>query len=320
MRLFSTGRFVAALAIMLFAGCIAAGQGRADEVRVAFVTHGQPGDPYWTIIRNGMNDAATKLGVTVDYKSPSTFSTEEMRRLIDAAVASRPDGLVVSMPDEAALSSAVEAATKAGIPVIIIDAGGPTLAKKLGALFFMGQFEFGTGLAAGRRAHEVLAKHPLCIDHEVGNVALEARRHGFSSGFGFAAPVLKSSLDPVVARKALTDYLAQNPDTDFILTLGSASAEVALEVIRTLPADTRPRLGTFDLSPKVLDGISSGDILWGIDAQPFLMGYVPVMTFNLLKRYRLAPIVTDNFYPTGPSFVEPRDATAMRLLSEAAIR
>ncbi|MBK8157870.1 MAG: sugar ABC transporter substrate-binding protein [Rhodospirillaceae bacterium] len=292
----------------------------ADEVRVVFVTHGQPNDPYWEIIKNGMNDAAGKLGVTVEYHSPSTFSTAEMLRLIDAAVASRPDGLVVSMPDEEALSPAVLAATAAGIPVIVIDAGGPTLAKKVGALFFMGQSEFGAGLAAGRRAHERLARRPLCIDHEVGNVSLEARCHGFNNGLGVPAPVLQTTLDPIAARKQLALYLAEHPDTDFILTLGAASAEVALDVTADLPADARPGIGTFDLSPRVLDAISDGEILWGIDAQPFLMGYVPVMTFNLLKRYRLAPVTSDGFYQTGPSFIEQRDAKAMKLLSEASIR
>ena len=292
----------------------------ADEVRVVFVTHGQPNDPYWEIIRNGMNDAAANLGVTVEYRSPATFSTGEMLRLIYDAAASRPDGLVVSMPDEVALSPAVKAATAAGIPVIVIDAGGPTIAKNVGALFFMGQSEFGAGLAAGRRAHERLVKRPLCIDHEVGNVSLEARCHGFSSGIGSTVPVLQTTLDPVTARKQLAQYLAEHPDTDFILTLGAASAESALDVIADLPAGARPGIGTFDLSPRVLDAISGGDILWGIDAQPFMMGYVPVVTFNLLKRYRLAPVTSDNFYQTGPSFVEQKDAKAMKRLSEARIR
>ena len=40
-------------------------------------------------------------GATVEYRAPATFDMVEMAQLIDAAVASKPDGLVVSVPDAA---------------------------------------------------------------------------------------------------------------------------------------------------------------------------------------------------------------------------
>ncbi|WP_374652898.1 sugar ABC transporter substrate-binding protein [Dongia sp.] len=292
----------------------------ANDVRVIFVTHGQPGDPYWEIIKNGMNEAAAKLGDTVEYRSPATFSNEEMKRLIAEAVASRPDGLVVSIPDEAALGASVADAIAAGVPVILIDSGGALLAKKLGALFFMGQSEFGAGIEAGRRARALNVRHPLCVDHEVGNVSLEARCHGFGSGLGMKVPVLETTLQPAVVRKNLVDYLAANPETDLIVTLGAASAEVALDVVRERPKDRRPMLGTFDMSANVLAAVASGEILWAIDAQPYLMGYVPVVTFDLLKHYKLKPAIPDAFYPTGPSFVGKEDALAMQSLSAQGFR
>lgn len=320
MRLFSRGRFLSLLTILVMLCGFLCGPSLADGTRVVFVTHGQSSDPYWTIIKNGMNEAATKLGVTVEYHAPATFSTAEMQNMIAAAVATRPDGLVVSMPDEKALSPAVKAATAAGIPVIIIDSGGPTLAKNLGALFFMGQVEFGAGIEAGRRAHDLDIKHPVCIDHEVGNVSLEARCHGFSSGLGFKVPVLETTLDPEVTRKRLKDYLAQHPETDFILTQGTVAAETTLDTIAAMPGDARPLLGTFDMSPKVLDAVADGRILWAIDAQPYLMGYIPVVTFDLLKQNKLKPVRQDYMYPTGPSFVEREDALAMKALAQAGIR
>ena len=45
----------------------------------------------------------------------------KMAQLIDAAVASKPDGIVVSIPDAAALSEPVKNAKAAGIPVVVID-------------------------------------------------------------------------------------------------------------------------------------------------------------------------------------------------------
>jgi simple sugar transport system substrate-binding protein len=284
-------------------------------MRVVFVTHGQPSDPYWTIIKNGMNEAAAKVNATVEYEAPASFDLGQMQTLIDDAVASRPDGLVVSVPDEKALGPAIKAATAAGVPVIIIDSGSPSLAKKLGALFFMGQSEFGAGIEAGHRARELNIKHAVCIDHEVGNVSLEARCHGFSSGLGSNVPVLQTSLQPGAVERDLAAYLAANPQTDFILGLGTVAAESAIDVVRTIAADRRPRIASFDLSPKVLSAVADGSMLWTIDAQPYLMGYVPVVTFDLLKRYKLQPVVADGLYATGPSFVEKADAIALQTLA-----
>jgi simple sugar transport system substrate-binding protein len=292
----------------------------ANDVRVVFVTHGQSNDPYWNIVKSGMNEAATKLGVTVEYHAPATFSTDEMKRLISDAVASHPDGLVVSAPDEEALGLSIKAAADAHIPVIIIDSGGPSLAKKLGALFFMGQSEFGAGIEAGHRARELGAQHPLCIDHERGNISLEARCHGFSSGLGVNVPVLETNLAPGVMAKDLSAYLVEHPETDFILTLGTAAAEAALDEIYKRPALQRPMLGTFDMSPKVLQAVASGRALWAIDAQPYLMGYIPVVTFDLLKHYKLKPVPPDGLYATGPSFIEKDEAAAMMSLAAAGVR
>ena len=81
----------------------ATGLAAADETRVVFVTHGQSGDSYWSVVKNGMDDAAKTLGVKAEYLSPETFDMAKMAQMIDAAVASKPDGLVVSIPDASAL-------------------------------------------------------------------------------------------------------------------------------------------------------------------------------------------------------------------------
>ena len=47
----------------------------------------------------------------------------EMSQIIDAAVASQPDGLVVTIPDADALGDSIRAAVAAGIPVISMNSG-----------------------------------------------------------------------------------------------------------------------------------------------------------------------------------------------------
>src|SRR5262245_1411307 len=109
------------------------------QTRIVFVTHAQSGDPYWSVVKNGMDDAAKALGVKAEYLSPGTFDMVKMAQLVDAATASKPDGLVVCIPGAAALSGPVTAAVAARIPVIVTDSGGATLSSGRGALHHLGQ-------------------------------------------------------------------------------------------------------------------------------------------------------------------------------------
>jgi simple sugar transport system substrate-binding protein len=51
------------------------------QTRIVFVTHGQSADPYWSVVKNGMDDAAKALGVEAEYLHPITRpSTARLRR------------------------------------------------------------------------------------------------------------------------------------------------------------------------------------------------------------------------------------------------
>ena len=113
-------------------------------MRVVFVTHGQASDPFWSVVQQGARQAGREVGVRVEYQAPESFDVVTMAQLIDAAIASKPDGLVVSMPDADALGPAVRAAIEAGIPVISINSGND-VAKALGVLLHVGQTEYEAG-------------------------------------------------------------------------------------------------------------------------------------------------------------------------------
>ena len=50
-------------------------------------------------MKNGVDQAAADLGITVNYHAPETFDMVAMAQLIDTAVAAEPDGIVISNPD-----------------------------------------------------------------------------------------------------------------------------------------------------------------------------------------------------------------------------
>src|SRR5690349_16315019 len=280
----------------------------AAQTRVVFVTHGQSGDPYWSVVKNGMDDAAKSLGVKVEYLSPETFDMVKMAQMIDAAAASKPDGLVVSIADPAALSEPVKNAVASGIPVIVIDSGGGKLTKELGGLLYLGQSEYEAGVMAGERIAKLGIKKAVCANHEVGNVSLDDRCAGFAKGLGVDVPVLNGVMDPTEMKNRLVGYLTSHPDTEFILGVGINSGEPGLTAIDELGLTGKVKIGTFDLSPTILKATAEGKMEWGIDAQQYAMGYIPVVMFDLLKKYKISPIAD---YPTGPGFVTRETAASV---------
>ena len=307
--------------MMLAAACViapvlAAGTSWA-ETRVVFVTHGQAADQYWSVVKHGMDDAAKTMGVKAEYLAPETFDMPAMQKLLDAAIASKPDGLVVSIPDEGALGPLVESAVKSGIPVIVIDSGGSELSRKLGALLYMGQSEYDAGVAAGQKVKALGLSKAVCVNHEVGNVSLDDRCRGFADGLGAEVPVLQGVMDPTEMKGRIAAHLAANPDTQFVLTVGSAGADPALAAVDEAGLSAKIKTGTFDLSPTILKAVMDGKMEWGIDAQQYLMGYVPVVAFDLMKRYKLAPIAD---YPTGPGFVGKAEAGSVIELAKQGVR
>jgi simple sugar transport system substrate-binding protein len=288
----------------------------ADGIRIVVVSHGQASDPFWSVVKNGVDEAQKDMGVTVEYLAPDTFDMVRMAQMIDAAVASKPDGLVVSIPDADALGDAIRAAVGAGVPVISMNSGSD-VRKKLGALLHVGQTEYEAGLGGGEKMAAAGVGKAVCVNQEVGNVALDLRCEGFAEGLGGEVEVLATSLDPTEIRNAVSAYLAGHPDTQGILTLGPSAAEPALAALEDEGLLDKIKMGTFDLSPGVLSALSDGKMLFAIDQQQFLQGYLPVVALTLYSKYGLLPGAD---VLTGPGFVTKENAAQVIDLSKKGIR
>jgi|SRR6267378_4324408 ABC-type sugar transport system substrate-binding protein len=81
--------------------------------KIIVVTHGQISDAFWLVVRHGVETAAKETDSDVQDLATGQFDLPAMSNLIDAAVASKPDGLVVSIPDADSLSKSIQAAVAA---------------------------------------------------------------------------------------------------------------------------------------------------------------------------------------------------------------
>ena len=196
---------------------VVAASAPAHATRIVVITHGQASDTFWSVVKHGVDDAAKLMDVEVQYQAPQTFDMVAMAQLIDAAVASKPDGLVVSIPDAEALGDSILRRVAAGIPVISMDSG-LDVSKQLGALLHLGIDEYPSGLAAGEKMKALGKKSGACVNMEVGNVALDQRCQGFADALDGKSQG-RDLERPDRDQAGVTGYLKQHPEIDAVLTL-----------------------------------------------------------------------------------------------------
>jgi len=288
-------------------------------VRIVVVTHGQASSPFWAIVRNGVEAAARQMDALVTYRAPDVYSVERMRAMVNQAIASRPDGLVVSLP-EPAIGPAVRRAVRAGIPVVTINSGSD-VSRELGALAHVGQPERRAGLVAGQRLAASGVRRALCVNQQVGNVGLDARCAGLAAAMRAAGGTSR-----------VMGVDDQSPDTpgriaaaiargriDGLLTLNSTTGIEALQAVRRGDRSRSVKIGTFDLGPDVLRAVRDGRLRFAVDQQAYLQGYLPVALLTQRARYGLFPAEGD-VIATGPHFVTRGNAEQAIELSRRSIR
>lgn len=291
------------------------------DVRIAFVVHGSASDPYWSVVKRGVDDAAALTGAQIEYYNPQVFDVIEQARLLDAAIATVPDGIAVSIADADAMRDGVTKALSAGIPVAVIDSGEVPGAE-MGANIYVGTVsEYDSGVKAGQRLAKDGILKVVCINHEVGNVSLDQRCEGLNDGLkpsGGGTEVVAVTPDPADIQRRLEAYLSSHADVQAVFAMGAGAANPLIQYFRDHELFGKIALDTFDISPEVLDSIIAGEMGFGMDAQQYLMGYLPAIYLVQMATNGIMPI---NSTYTGPLFVDtPEKAEAILTLAKQGIR
>lgn len=287
---------------------------KRSDIRIEFISHGPASDPFWTIVINGLDQAQKDLGVDVKYRAPDTYSVPQIQQNFDSAIATNPSGIAATVADPSAFGPKVRKAVSKGIPVVMLNAGLDVW-QKLGALNYVGQTEYEAGVEAGKKMAQAGVKKALVINHQQGVITLDQRYNGFNKGLGGGAKqIAVNGNDPTAVRNGVKTALKQNPDVNGILTLGPQGAIPTLPVLK---GNKKIKFATFDLSPEILSAIRDGRMLFAVDQQPFLQGYMPVAILTTYVQYLLHPI---GVMPTGPAFDTKQNAQRVIKLSKEGIR
>jgi simple sugar transport system substrate-binding protein len=294
--------FVAAMVASTVAVTGLAAPAFADGERYVLVSHAPDSDSWWNTIRNGIALAGEQMGVEVEYRNPPTGDLADMARIIEQAAASGPNGIITTLADYDVLSGPIRNAVDSGVDVIIINSGTPDQAREVGALMYVGQPEYDAGYAAGLRAAGDGVESFLCVNHYISSPSSTERCQGFADALGveLGSQMIDSGQDPAEIQNRVLAYLNANPETDAILTLGPTSADPTILALEENGMAGEIYFGTFDLGENIVQAIRDGVIQWGIDQQPFLQAYLPVIVLTNYHRYGVLP---GNNINSGPGFV-----------------
>lgn len=279
---------------------------KSSDLTYAVITHSSSGDAFWDRVKSGAEKAGKDYGVTVKYSSDPDPAKQS--QLIDGAVADKVDGIVVSMANPDGLESAVKAAVAAGVPVVTINSGVDKF-KEFGAITHIGQTETIAGEAVGERLKSEGAKNAICVIQEAGNIGLEERCKAVKETFGGKLTNLQvDGTDDSAVQATITSKLQADKSIDTVLTLGGQYAIDAVGSVQE--SGSNAKIATFDLSEDVIKNIQDGKILFAVDQQPYVQGFLGVTTLYL-KDINGNDVGGGQPVNSGPAFITKENADAV---------
>jgi simple sugar transport system substrate-binding protein len=257
--------------------------------------------------------------VKAEYLSMSEYDTQKYVQLIEQAISTKPDGLVVSITDAPALDGVLRKAISQGIPVVAFNT--PDLrdpAARIPYLTFVGTDYYQDGKKAGEHALEhaksgeiPMPKQALCANADATHGGLVARCRGMTDvmkAAGIKTETLVTSWDSARAADILGAYLARNPDLNYIYAVTSDLGPIVWNVCNKMGfhPDLRDKahkltISSVDDNPVSLSGVKAGHLLSTVSQEFWLQGYVPLQRLYWYREYGYTP---ESDILTGPVIID----------------
>jgi simple sugar transport system substrate-binding protein len=321
---------LAAVSMMLLATSAAQPQVLPENwcsgVHLRFFVGGAEGDGFATIVLNGAKQAQADTGAQVDFVF-SGWQGEKMVQQLREAIASRPDGIaMMGHPGTSAIMPLAEEAAAAGILMEYQNVDVPEVRAKFGGGYVGANLE-PQGRALGAEAVRLfnLGKGDKAI--MVANWSQEERvvrelgAVKVLEEAGVEVVRLASNTemagDPNLAIPLITAGLLANPEVKLIAYPGGAmlgNASVYMESVGKKPGEII-NIG-FDTSPQIVEQFAKGWVQLTSDQQPFMQGYLPIISLCQQKVLGLGAMSVD----TGAGFITPENSAAVADLATRFLR
>jgi simple sugar transport system substrate-binding protein len=273
----------------------------SSTIKIAVVCATPQASSVFGPIEKGALAAGKAMGVRVTYTGvgPNNSTPAGLVALITAAVNQHPNALVYCNAWPSAENPIIKRAVKRGIAVFEFLNTPPKQyrgSKGIGPIAWTNGSNYDGGVKAGKMMAAAGVKHPVCVNHTVGNVSVQQRCRGFVKALaakGIHATTLQL---PLSAQNNITAFLNDvkgallaHSNIDGLFTQGPAQDTAAVQAVREVGRAGKVKIGGFDMSPTVLADIRRGTILFSMWQQPYLAGFVPVMEAALQAKYGMSP-------------------------------
>jgi simple sugar transport system substrate-binding protein len=290
----------------------------AGSIKVAVVTHGDTGS-FWSVFKKGVDQAAKDLkgrGVSVTQVYANNNVPKQVAG-INAAISAGAKVIATSVPDASALKDPLTKASGKGIEIITVNSGLGAFDTLPTYEVHVGQTEDVAGQGAGKQFKKAGAKKVLVVIHEASNSGLTQRAAGVKKILGgsgvsvLTIPDAKSDIPGTKAKvqaafkadKSLDGFLGLDPD-------------VTIPCLDVIPSGTKA--GTFDVGGAIKE-ILAGRMLFAIDQQQYLQGYLPVV-FAVLFVSNLNTVGNGAPVLTGPGIINKANAAKVAALAKQGTR
>jgi simple sugar transport system substrate-binding protein len=231
----------------------------------------------------GIADACNLLGCSYVWTGSESSNVGQMVSAVNTAVASGVDGIAVSLIDLHAFNAPVEAALKAGIPVVSYNADAPTNAR----LAYIGQDLKLAGEKMGERIVEAVPSGDVALFIDTpGSANLQPRIEG-------AEKAIKDSGKPITVHSIATGtsepgqlstieaYWIGHKETKGMYAVAGDSTAQLGKVMQKFGLVGKVKAGGFDLAEATQKLLHEGYLEFTIDQQPYLQGFLPILQLFL---------------------------------------
>jgi simple sugar transport system substrate-binding protein len=295
-------------------------------VKIRFFAGGSTGDTFAPIVDRGAVAAAADLGADVTHIF-SEWKTEVMLQQLREAIAAKPDGIaMMGHPGDDAIMPLAQEAAAAGIKMMYQNVDVPRVRAQYGG-GYVGANLSTQGVQLGAEAVRQFGFKEGDKAIVIGPWAQKERalrEGGVVTAFETAKMVvIKLESNPNIAKDPsllipqLTAAFVKDPDVKVVVYDGGqllSNAAAYMDAIGKKPGEV-VNMG-FDTSAAIIKGFEEGWIQLTSDQQPFLQGYMPILSLCQQVKFGLAPLNVD----TGAGFVDTNNFKSVADLATAGLR
>jgi simple sugar transport system substrate-binding protein len=259
--------------------------GSHPSYKFVFVNHVTT-NPFFTPTQYGAADACKMLGCSYQWTGSENSNVSQMVDALNSAVTGGADGIAVALIDLHAFNAPVEAAIKAGIPVVAYNADAPGNAR----LAYIGQDLKKAGEEMGVRIVEAVGSGEVGLFIATpGSANLQPRIEGAEKAIkdsGKAITTKSIATGAAVAQEepAIEAWYQSHKSAKGMYAVDGGSTESLAKVMQKLGlASKSVKAGGFDLTEQTQKLLKEGNIEFTIDQQPYLQGFLPVLELFLYK-------------------------------------